>query len=70
MYRPSPRFAGSASLITSLAPCGAGNATGVAEPANNRSSSGLTGSVKRSSIVAGGAASAAPSAGIEATSPA
>src|SRR5688572_23226110 len=35
-----------------------------------RTTSGVTASVKRSSMLAGGAASAAPSAGIEATSPA
>ena len=70
VYRPSRRFAGIASLTTSLAPCGTGRASGAAEPTNSRIASGVTGSVKRSSMLEGGAASAAPSAGSEAISPA
>src|SRR5262245_25259933 len=69
-YRPSRSDAGSDSVITSLLPCGALNSIGLAEPVMRRTESGLTGSVKRSSTLEGGAGSAAPSAGIEAARPA
>ena len=42
MYVPSGRFAGTASLMTSLAAWGAASVTGCAAPANSRIATGVT----------------------------